>query len=254
MKNGDAGHHVSSPTTDSRTPGIEVRLCGGGQRAERASEYIQGKETLVRVNDDDPRDRELSAGLSYLHGRINATAGRTLEAASFVYALIEILAEKGLLKIAEVEERKTSVAGRLLKKFMMHDEGVALQESGHDKYEVKNTVAIDCRDHVHLCRALCCKMVFPLSQQDVEEGVIRWDLSKPYIIAKGSDGYCRHLDRTRMGCTVHGCRPFPCRAYDCRKDSRIWLDFEAGAVNPKIHDLDWPHNLTHEERSFGKAQ
>ena len=34
--------------------------------------------------------------------------------------------------------------------------------------------------------------------------------------------------------------PPPCRAFSCRDDERIWLDFEAMAVNPAIHDPLWP--------------
>jgi len=29
----------------------------------------------------------------------------------------------------------------------------------------------------------------------VEEGVIRWEFGRPYLIAHGAVGYCVHLDR-----------------------------------------------------------
>lgn len=178
---------------------------------------------------------EVAAGLAYLHNRANATTTRTWEAASFVYALIELLAEKGVISIEEIDARKKVVAERLLKRFVQRDPGVAIQEPEQDKYAFAPTVKIDCENRVHLCKAACCKMVFPLSRQDIEEGVIKWDLGRPYVIAKGTDGYCQHLDRQCLGCTVHAQRPIPCRAYDCRNDQRIWLDFENKVINPEIN-------------------
>lgn len=216
-----------------------------GQRGEEVPHTVTDNCSALRY--------DVAEGVAYLHSRLNATTGRTIEAASFVYALIEILAEKGVLSIHEIDTRKKGVAERILKRFMKYDPGVVLQEPEQDKYALKKTVRIDCEDRIHLCKAICCKMVFPLSRQDIEEGVIRWDLGKPYVIAKKADGYCHHLDRKGLGCTVHTQRPIPCRAYDCRKDSRIWLDFEKKVIHPKINDPDWPHNLTPQEMSFGLA-
>jgi hypothetical protein len=78
-------------------------------------------------------------------------------------------------------------------------------------------------------------MNLALSTQDVEEGIVKWDLARPYMIARDPDGYCRHLARATCRCTVWEHRPIPCRGYDCRDDARIWLDFEARLINP---DLD----------------
>lgn len=192
---------------------------------------------------------EIEEGLAYLHARVGATTARTLESASFVYALIEILVERGLLSVEEIDARKQQVAPRLLKRFESQDGGVAIQESPHDKYRAPHQATIDCESRVPMCKAACCKMVFPLSRQDIEERVIHWQLGRPYVIAKGEDGYCRHLERSCLRCTVHSARPLPCRVYDCRNDQRVWLDFEGRVINPKIADPEWPHNLSAEERN-----
>jgi Fe-S-cluster containining protein len=197
--------------------------------------------------DDFARRRDVAGGLAYLHHRINATAGRTFDAASFLYALIEVLEEKNLFSRNELEQRKQTVAGRLMEKFRKHDGGVSVREQGRDADESACDVSIDCADRVALCGAACCKMVFPLSAKDVEENVIAWDFSAPYVIAKAADGYCRHLDRSGKVCTMHDCRPLPCRVYDCRNDSRIWRDFSARVINPKVRAPEWPSNLTAEE-------
>jgi Fe-S-cluster containining protein len=196
--------------------------------------------------------REVADGIAYLHTRLGATTGRSLEAASFLYALIELLVERDLLGIDQLDARKAVVAQRLARRYAEKDAGVAVQESPHDKYTPPLEPVIDCASRVALCKAACCKMVFPLSRQDVEERVVRWDLARPFVIAKRADGYCQHLDDVHR-CTIHAQRPLPCRVYDCRQDPRIWEDFEKRIVNPKIADPDWPRNLTPEEMNPGGA-
>jgi Fe-S-cluster containining protein len=180
---------------------------------------------------------EIAGGLLYCHSRLNSNTSKLLESASFLYALIEVLAEKGLVQIDELEDKKREVATRLLDSFLDRGMGVAMQEDERDKYNFSETVEIDCASRVHLCHAACCRMSFALSQQDVEEGVVKWDLGRPYLIAQDSDGYCRHLDRESNCCTVREQRPLPCRGNDCRQDKRVWVDFENRIINPELEAL-----------------
>jgi len=180
---------------------------------------------------------EVAGGLLYCHSRLNANTSKLLESASFLYALVELLTDKGLVELDELEEKKREVATRLLESFLDRGMGVAMQADERDKYTFAETVEIDCENRVDLCKAACCRMSFALSQQDVEEGVIKWDLGRPYLIAQDSEGYCRHLDRESSCCTVREQRPLPCRGYDCRKDERVWLDFEKRIVNPDLEQL-----------------
>lgn len=182
--------------------------------------------------------REIVGGLLYTHSRANSNTNRLLESASFLYALIELLKEKGILNIEELDERKMTVAKRLKKRFLGKGMGVVIQEPEQDKYAFRDKeVHIDCENRVHLCKAACCKLSFPLSMQDINEGIIKWDLRSPYLIAQDADGYCKHFERTTCRCTVREHRPIPCKAYDCRNDKRIWLDFENKVVNPDIDKL-----------------
>jgi Fe-S-cluster containining protein len=180
---------------------------------------------------------EVAGALLYCHSRLNANTSKLLESASFLYALVELLTDKGLVELDELEEKKREVATRLLESFLDRGMGVTMQEDEGDKYTFAETVEIDCENRVPLCKAACCRMSFALSQQDVEEGVIKWDLGRPYLIAQDSEGYCRHLDRESSCCTVREQRPLPCRGYDCRKDKRVWLDFEKRIVNPDLEQL-----------------
>lgn len=95
-----------------------------------------------------------------------------------------------------------------------------------DKYATQ-TNGPDCIAILPICQGRCCKLHFALSSQDLDEGVIRWDYGKPYMIKQRvDDGRCVHNHPTEHGCTVYQHRPRPCRQYDCRKDQRIWKDFD----------------------------
>jgi len=182
--------------------------------------------------------KEVVHGFLYSHTRANDNTGKALEIASFCYALIELLNEKGIITIEELDERKKVVADRLVKKFAEKRMGALYQDPEYDKYNFDKEVEIDCEGRVHLCKAACCRIFgFALSKQDIDEGTIKWDLGHPYMIAKDEDGYCKHLDRITYRCTGREHRPVPCRAFDCRKDDHIWLDFENKIINPKLIEL-----------------
>lgn len=90
---------------------------------------------------------------------------------------------------------------------------------------------------------MCWHLSSAFSKQDVQEGVVKWDLGQSYMNMRDADGYCQHLDQCSGRCTVYAQRPIPCRGYDCRKDKRIWLDFEYCVIRPSIDNLDWPKCL-----------
>ncbi len=125
-----------------------------------------------------------------------------------------------------------------------------------DKYEVEGP-DIPCAELIPLCKAACCKLDFPLSTQDLDEGVIRWDYGVPYMIRqRASDGFCVHNDPTTHGCTVHAQRPHICRKYDCRTDARVWLDYEKRIPTPsdaEIPDRDKPFDLGERVRRRANA-
>jgi hypothetical protein len=210
---------------------------------------------MSRIADDAKRferfRKEVSEGLLYTHARLSENTQMMLEAASFLYSLIEILNEKDLLSIDELDERKRLVAQRLMKKNSEKGVGVLLQEPEFDKYAFEGEAEVHCADRVSVCKAACCRLPFALSKQDIREGVVHWELGEPYIIAQGQDGYCTHLDRSSLHCAVREHRPVPCRAYDCRKDNQIWLDFENRHINPEILRDDWPRCVSSESGGGG---
>lgn len=207
-------------------------------------------EALVQIEREDsssatisPADlrQEVSEGLFYTHVRLSQTTNKNLENSAFLYGLIELLNEKGIISTDELDERKKVVGERLIAQLKEKGLGVMLQDPEEDKYSFQGEVKIDCENRVHLCKATCCRLRFALSKQDVHEGIVKWDLGHPYMIAHDKDHYCTHMERGTCRCTVRENRPLPCRGYDCRDDERIWLDFDNKIVNPSINREDWPH-------------
>ena len=87
--------------------------------------------------------REIVEGLLYAHSRLNANTTKTLEASSFLYAIIELLNERGIITIGELDERKRTVAQRLSERFRKNGNGVMLQDPEYDKYRFDGEGEID---------------------------------------------------------------------------------------------------------------
>ena len=102
-----------------------------------------GTEILSKMYD------VLSSGLVYTHTRINDNTKKALETASFLYALIELLNEKGLLSIEELDNRKKQVAERLVRKFAESGIGLIYQDPEYDKYTFEHEARVDCQSRLH---------------------------------------------------------------------------------------------------------
>ncbi len=211
---------------------------------------MKPKELNGNANGSRDFRQSVAEGLLYTHSRLNANTRKTLDAASFLYALVELLEERGLITVEELDERKQVVGERLVQQFREQSLGAMFQDPEYDKYAFESEVEIDCENRIHLCKAACCRLPFALSKQDVREGIVRWELGQPYLIEHSEDGYCNHMERGTCRCTICENRPVPCRAFDCRNDERIWLDFEKMIPNPEIYQPDWPRCLAEKD---GKA-
>jgi hypothetical protein len=190
-----------------------------------------------------PITAEMLRGLIYAHNRANANTAAAHEANATLHALVELLIECGVVDGETFQARRERAAEQLRREYLERGMAVAMQEFGVSKYEFKGGAEIDCENRLQLCKAACCRLPFALSKQDVQEGIVKWDLGQPYLNVRDKQGYCAHLERGTCRCTVYHHRPIPCRGYDCRKDEHIWLDFEKRVVNPRVADPDWTRDL-----------
>jgi Fe-S-cluster containining protein len=187
--------------------------------------------------------QDLLRGLVYTHNRANANTAAAHEANATLQALVELLVEEGLVDREAFEARRAQSSEKLRREYLERGMAVAMQDFDVSKYEFTGGAEIDCESRLHLCKAACCRLPFALSKEDVQEGIVKWDLGQPYLNARDGDGYCMHMERGGCRCTVYQHRPIPCRGYDCRKDQRIWIDFENRVINPRITEADWPERL-----------
>ena len=92
-------------------------------------------------------------------------------------------------------------------------------------------IPVDCSARIHICQAVCCKLDFALTREEVLAGQVRWDLGRPFFVGRATNGYCVHNDRATGGCAVYANRPSICRRWSCANDARIWKDFEQMELN-----------------------
>ncbi|MBP6844461.1 MAG: YkgJ family cysteine cluster protein [Kofleriaceae bacterium] len=180
------------------------------------------------MSDDEPV-RDLTSALRFLqvavarqredHERVDAT----------LEALMAALIEAQVITDEAIDDHLLP-ASRTARQRRPEELSVRLW-SGNDKYGIPDP-GIDCEARMHLCQGRCCSFEFPLSEQDLDEGQVRWRHHQPYMIAQRPDGYCVHNDPATRGCGVYAHRPGTCRQYSCRTDKRVWIDFEARIPAP----------------------
>lgn len=107
---------------------------------------------------------------------------------------------------------------------------VALRADGDDDLAAAEP-AVDCAARLPVCQAVCCRLRFMLSADEVDAGAVRWDIGHPYVIRHDRQGMCVHNEEATHGCSVYDDRPRVCRRYDCTHDHRIWKDFDGMVLN-----------------------
>jgi Fe-S-cluster containining protein len=194
---------------------------------------------MADISTSDPRS-DLEAALRFLY-RLGGQARHDVhDTALAVLALWDELTERCVLDAAALQARLE----RIREEELHRQRGYARVriEADIDKYALRDLPQIDCAERLHLCRARCCTTDVTLARQDVEERIVTWEHTRPYLLRKRGDGYCVHSDPETQRCTVYPHRPAVCRVYDCRQDRRIWIDFEQRipAVDPALSPAEAP--------------
>lgn len=178
----------------------------------------------------------IEKGLMHVHNLLHEQRDRLNRVSAHLYALTGLLLRAGLVRQEELEAERAQTHEEMMARQPARWIGARLDATAVDKYQPEHEVSIDCAQRLHLCHAACCTFGLLLSEQDLQEGIVRWDLARPYHIKQRADGYCVHCHETERTCQVHEARPLPCRRYDCRDDPRIWLDFARRIPSPALTD------------------
>jgi Fe-S-cluster containining protein len=161
--------------------------------------------------------QDFERGLRFSHVMMSINQHEGREGVIFAHALSEVLVDKGIVTKQELETMMAEVSQQLAELPTLK---VMLAKS-EDKYTSQHAVSINCASRIHLCKARCCTFAFYLTEQDLDEGIVRWDYGRSYWVQRRADGYCVYFQPGSMNCRIHANRP-----YDWREDERVWIDFE----------------------------
>jgi len=143
-----------------------------------------------------------------------------------IRAALELMVLRGVVTRDEVVEGHRAQRAKMPEDAARQQMGFKVNLDPGDKYAARETL-LDCAARLPLCKGVCCFMEQPLQEDDLAEGVVRWDHLRPYWIRHRKDGGCFHLGP--RGCKIFENRPRICRVYTCELDGRVWQDF-AGRV------------------------
>jgi Fe-S-cluster containining protein len=172
-------------------------------------------------------ERQVEAAGLFSHALLAQSANRADENEAIIRGLVEVLVAREIVGAEELVAAVNAVRTET-------DIGVAIRVDNANGERVNNPV--DCGARMHLCHAVCCRLRFPLTVEEVEDGPLKWDLGRPYFNRHGPDGYCHQCAPDTHACQVYEQRPAPCRQYTCEGDERIWKDFDAMEINQEWID------------------
>jgi Fe-S-cluster containining protein len=185
---------------------------------------------------DDLREleRQVERGNLFAHAALTEQASRSNKIEAVVNALADLLVRLDVVEpeqlVAAIEATRKGIA----EAGMEASVDVAIRTDGTAPPVPAD--AIDCEARLPHCKAVCCRLRFALTVEEIEHGPVKWDLGRPYFNRHGEHGYCHRIDEGTLGCTVYDDRPLPCRQYDCSSDPRIWKDFAAYEINQEWID------------------
>jgi len=177
-------------------------------------------------------EQQVEQGGLYTHSVLSHIAERINRIEAFVYGLADSLLDGRQVTEEQLRTRAARVSDERQQKGEMLSAGVVLRV---DPDSAPADATVDCGARMHICKAVCCRLSFPLSAPEIESGQIKWELGKPYFARRDANGRCVHLD-SKSGCTVYQNRPRVCRSYSCANDERIWTDFDHMILNQEWID------------------
>jgi Fe-S-cluster containining protein len=174
-------------------------------------------------------EEQVERGSLFAHAVLTEQAQRFNDVDALANGLADLLVRLGVVEAQELVAAVEETRGQLAAAGQHASVDVAIRSDGSAP-EVP-AGAIDCEARIPYCKAVCCRLRFALTVEEIEHGPVKWDLGRPYFNRHGPDGYCHCFDGSTHGCTVYDERPLPCRQYSCAGDPRIWTDFENMVIN-----------------------
>jgi Fe-S-cluster containining protein len=182
----------------------------------------------------DELDRQVQHGNLFVHAALTEQASRANQVEAVVNGLADLLVRLDVVSTADLVDSVETTRKAIAQAGKQLSLGVAIRGDGGAP--TIPAEAIDCEARIPVCKAVCCRLRFALTVEEIETGPVKWDLGRPYFNRQEPNGYCHCFDDSSHGCTVYDDRPTPCRQYSCAGDDRIWKDFEGMVINQEWID------------------
>ena len=173
-------------------------------------------------------ERQVERGNLFAHAALTEQASRSNKIEAVVNALADLLVRLDVIEPSELVAAVEATRKWIAQAGLEASVDVAIRTDG--TAPPLPAEAIDCEARLPHCKAVCCRLRFALTVEEIEHGPVKWDLGRPYYNRHGADGYCHRCASGTHECTVS------CRQYDCSSDPRIWKDFAAIEINQEWID------------------
>jgi Fe-S-cluster containining protein len=183
----------------------------------------------------DELERQVECGSQFTHTVLTEQAERANETDALVNGLVDLLITGGMINADKLRQAVEAVRDETAAAGELATVGVLIRVDGEQAGE---PAVVDCAARLPVCQAVCCRLQFALSVEEIESGPLRWDLGRPYLNRRDPDGYCHECDPGSRTCGVYEQRPAVCRRYSCEGDGRIWKDFDAMELNQEWIDAN----------------
>ena len=180
-------------------------------------------------------ERQVERGNLFAHSVMTDTVRRANENEAIVNGLVDLLIQHKVVDSDELLAAVNNVRTQIAEAGEAASVGVAIRVDAPGD-TAPPAVPVNCEERIPYCHAVCCRLRFALSVEEIEAGPLKWDLGRPYYNRQGADGYCQQCHPDTKFCGVYDERPTVCRQYSCAQDPRIWKDFEAMEINQEWID------------------
>lgn len=169
---------------------------------------------------------QIAKGQINIHSTLSRISDRINELEAVIYGINNALIEQEIIPSNLLYKKVDSVKTQMIENGQNLNAGITVRIDDENAVEQE----VNCEERLHICKAVCCKLNFPLNENEIDSGHYKWQLGKPYYIRQQSNGACCYLGESGK-CGVYSNRPKICRIYSCHKDERIWKDFDNMVLN-----------------------
>src|SRR5215470_2819187 len=103
----------------------------------------------------DLLEEQVERGNLFTHSALSRQSARINEIESFLFAVIDLVTQKGIAAPDELSEAVRKVREEMLEKHELSYPGISLRTDDPADNEF---IPVNCDERLHICKAVCCKL------------------------------------------------------------------------------------------------